>query len=125
MKRFFIAAALACAVTLGGCATIQNPVNTTQLAQVESAYGVALSIAVAYRNLPLCKTGNPTSLTNICAKRSVVVKLQSADRDAQIAMVSARQFVRNNPTLSAASVIGIAQNAVATLQAIEQNEGIN
>jgi ABC-type uncharacterized transport system substrate-binding protein len=123
MKKLLIAALLA--VGLAGCATIQNPVNTTRLATVESTYGVALSIAVAYRNLPLCKTGTTPSLQNICAKRSVIVRLQSADRDAQIALASARSFVKNNPTLSATSVIGIAQNAVAAFQAIEQNEGIH
>jgi ABC-type uncharacterized transport system substrate-binding protein len=122
MGKLLAVAALALA--LGGCATIRNPVDVPQLAAIESAYGIALSLAVAYRDLPLCRTGTSPGLQNVCAKRSVVVRLQRADRDAQIALAAARSFVRANPTLSAASVLAVAQNAVSALQAIETNEGL-
>lgn len=123
MRKLLALAMLALA--LSGCATIRNPVNVGQLAAVESAYGVALSLAVAYRGLPLCRTGTSPGLQNVCAKRSVIVRLQRADRDAQIALASARTFVKANPTIDAASVLAIAQDAVAALQAIEANEGIH
>ena len=122
MRKVFLAVTLA--FSLAACATISNPVGTTQLAQIESAYGVALSVAVAYRNLPLCRTGTTPSVQNICAKRSVIVRLQAADRNAQGALVAARRFVRNNPTISAASAIGAAQAAVADFQATEAQYGL-
>jgi ABC-type uncharacterized transport system substrate-binding protein len=122
MRKLLASAVVALA--LSGCATIRNPVNVSQLAAIESAYGVALSLAVAYRDLPLCRTGTLPGLRNVCAKRSVVVRLQRADRDAQIALAAARSFVKANPTLSAASVLAVAQNAVSALQAVETNEGL-
>jgi hypothetical protein len=110
---------------LSACATYQNPINTSELAAVESAYGVALAVAVGYRQLPLCRTGAPTTLTNVCARRSIVVKLQSADRVAQAALIQARSFVKNNPTLDAMTVITVARNAVASFQLVESTNGVN
>ena len=109
---------------LTACAVFQNPVNTTRLAAVESAYGVALSIAVAYRNTRLCKRGEAPTVTNVCAKRDVIEQLQAADRKVQIALIAARQFVRDNPTLDAFAVIQAAQQAVDIFRAIQIENGV-
>ncbi len=113
------------ALALGACATIQNPINTTQLAQVESGYGIALSAAVAYLNLPLCRTGTSASLSNICAQRSVIVKLQAAAAKTQGAIVAARNFIKNNPTINVASAVGIAQAALNDFQTVESMYGVH
>jgi ABC-type sugar transport system substrate-binding protein len=122
MKKIIV---LSLGLILSACATYQNPINTSELATVESAYGVALAVAVGYSRLPLCKTGTTTSLTNTCARRSIVVKLQAADRTAEIALTQARNFVKNNPTLNAISVITAAKAAVGAFQSVEATNGVN
>lgn len=108
-------------LALGGCATtpIRNPITTTQLATVESAYGVALAGAVAYRNRPRCTKTALESISNLCARRSIVIRLQQADQKAQIALGKAAIFIRNNPTLDASSLIAAAQAAVELLNQIQ------
>jgi len=115
MKRFIILSFL----LLGGCATLPNPVSTNTLATIESAYGVALAGAVAYRNRPRCTTTALESVSNLCARRSVIVKLQVADRKAQVALGQATIFIRNNPTLDASALLQAAQASVNVLNAIQ------
>lgn len=114
-----IAAIIIAATVIAGCALfergINNPLNAERLAQVEAAYGLVLSGAVAYRRLyqtNRCTTTRPESLTNICARRSVVDRLRSADRQAITAIRAARRFVQENPTIDASAVISAAQIAV-------------
>lgn len=113
------------ALALGGCASFNNPITLNEIGGMESAYGLALSAAVAYRNLPLCKTGTVATVTNICAQRSIIVKLQQANRGAIVAIHAARDFVVNNPTLDPVTVIGQAQRALAGLQAVEATYNIH
>lgn len=107
------------AMALSGCASINNPITLNEIGGMESAYGIALSAAVAYRSLPLCKTATVATVTNVCAQRSIIVKLQTANKSVIVAIHAARDFVANNPTLDPATVIGTAQRAIAGLQAIE------
>ena len=117
---------LALPLVLTGClATIQNPINNNDLAVVYSAYGATLAVANAYRSLPLCRTGTVFSATNICARRSVIVQLQKADKQARIAISVAQNFINNNPTLSAASLVGVANASVAAFQQIEIVNGVH
>lgn len=114
-------------LTLSACASINNPLNLTRLAQIESAYGIALSAAVGYYRLykiNRCTQSRPESVANICARRSVVVALQQADKKAQVALTSAQRFVRANPTLNAGAVIDAAQLAVDAMRQIEQINGV-
>lgn len=99
-------------------APVNNPVSRNNLAQVESAYGIALTAAVAYRRLPLCKAGETASLTRLCAQRGVILTLQAADRQARVAVVAARDFVRNHPTLNAVDILILAKNAVDQFRAV-------
>lgn len=122
-----IALVIAMALGTSGCALLtgfNNPISLNELGGIESSYGIALSAAVAYRSLPLCKTGTIASATNVCAQRSIIVKLQTADATAEAAIVAANAFVAANPTLDATSVITAAQSALAGLQAIETTYGI-
>ena len=137
--RTFIALALMGAVLgLGACTTdqsvlsggtsltasIPNPANKQQLAAAESTYNIAANAALVYRSRPLCKTGTVETLENICARRSVVVKMQTYDRNAYAALKAARTFVRNNPTISAVSIIAAAQRAVSDYQSAAQTNGV-
>ncbi len=122
LASFFILFLLS--LQIASCASIQNPVNNNQLASVEAGYGIALAAAVAYRNLPLCRTGTTESFSNVCARRSAVVKIQAAGARTQAAIVAARRFVRNNPTLSAYTVIQAAQSALVDFQTTESLYGV-
>lgn len=125
MKRLLIAIL---ALSVSACATLQNPINTTRLAQVESAYGIALSLAVGYYELykvNRCTTTRLESATNICARRSVVIKLQQADRTAQVALQSAQKFVHNNPNLDAGALIDAANLAVDAFRQVEAANGVH
>lgn len=112
--RFFVIALTALA--LAGCASFKNPVTLTTQYDIEAGYLTAENIAVAYRNLPLCKTGTTPSFTNICARRSLVVRIQVAAAKAQAAILTLRAFTKNNPTLSPLGAIGAAQQALADFQ---------
>lgn len=103
--------------SVGITTTVVNPVGRNELAAVQNAYGAALALAVNYRRH--CYPGNvavqppPVGCSN---RRANVLAIQSADRKAHAAIVSARNFVRNNPTISAFSAIGAARAAVADFQ---------
>ena len=112
-------------LSLSACASINNPITLNEIGGMESAYGIALSAAVAYRSLPLCKTGFTATLTNVCAQRSIIVKLQAANRGVIVAVHAARDFVVNNPTLDPTTVISTAQRALSGLQAIEATYNIH
>lgn len=103
--------------TIGACQSFPNPVTTDRLANIESAYGIALSAAVAYRNACANK-----SIPRTC--RSIVVELQAADRAAQSALVTARSFIKEHPFLDAFDVISAAQQAVSTFQTISTVYGV-
>jgi len=115
MKRFLVAISLALALT--ACASISNPIKPNNLAQVESAYGAALSIAVGYRDACANRLIPPSC-------RPIVKQVQAYGAKAQAAVIYARSFVRNNPTLDASNAIAIAQDAVAVLQTYETNAGV-
>lgn len=135
MKKVLIAAFVA--LSLGGCVngkvlgvipplgSVKNPVSVTRFATIEATYGIALTAANAYadryRKGNRCTTTRLESLTNLCARRSIVLKMQAADRDARIAMGRAKTFITANPTLDATSLLDAAAAAVSTFQQITQN----
>lgn len=135
MRHLLTAIALSLSLFAAGCgntsilkggtsftATIENPAGKKELAAVEAAYGTALVIAVNYRRF-CYKTATPSSLCK--DRRKVVLAMQDADRKAHAAIVAARRFVRENPTLSAISVIGAAKEAVADFQSIANANKVN
>lgn len=132
-------AALLLALFLAGCAAdaksiltggtsltapVQNPINTNELYYAESAYAIAVRTALSYRQLRMCRSSETASITNVCARRSVIVQLQAADLKARGALNAAKNFVKNNPTLDAFSAISAAKQAVADFQAALDSNGV-
>ena len=119
MMKYFRNAGLALAfvTALAACASIPNPFTKPTLAAVEASYGAALSVAVGYRDA--------------CAKRlippdcrTIVPKVQSYGAQAQSAVLVARRFVKNNPTIDATAVLTTAQDAVNALKANTPTTGV-
>lgn len=133
MKR--IAILFAVALSLGGCApgtklgdafevvtrTIQNPIGATDAIRIELAYGAAVTLAAEYRKFCWARTykalmADPVAKP-ICAKRRSVARFSSIQRkNAKAALIAAQNFVRDNPTLNAATALGAAWQAVTDFQ---------
>lgn len=127
MKRLFLVLTLA--LGLSGCAgmpsiQIGTAVTFNTLEGVEAAYGVALNFERQYKALALCKTGTLPSVSNICARRSVIVRLQAADKQAVAAITAAADFTRRYPTVDPSNVISAASAAVGAIQTILSNEAV-
>src|SRR5436190_22597327 len=105
-------------------ATVKNPVLPASLYDVKATYAIAQSGAVAYidryRQGHRCTTTALESPANLCSRRSVVIKLQNADRTAQIALGRVDAFIRDNPTIDASAVIYAAQSAVTAFYEIQK-----
>lgn len=137
MRRFLVLAAVG--LSLAGCATlpdgkkvflptasVQNPVTPQNLADIKATYAIAQTGAVAYidryRQGHRCTKTAPESLGNLCSRRSVVLKLQDADRKATMALGRATVFIRDNPTLDASSLISAAQIAVGAFYELQKGQ---
>lgn len=122
MRRFIaIGIIAATAFSLAGCLptlNIASQVNLNTMEGVIAGYGIVLNAERTYKALPLCKTGTTPSVTNICAKRSVIVRLQGADREANAAINYASAFIKTNPTIDPTQYISAASQAVTALQAV-------
>lgn len=126
LSIFILASALAgCAgsqksILEGGSsiiAPIQNPVGQSELDKIRAAYGSALAIAVGYRDACAQRLIPPSC-------RTAVRKMQPYGEKAQRAFVAARNFVANNPTISAVSVLQAAWDAVKDLQIVQSELGV-
>lgn len=135
MKRIILALTVALSVT--GCATmpdgtkvflptasVKSPVTPISLYDIKATYVIAQAGADAYiqryRDGHRCTKIALESVTNICSRRSIVVKLQNADRTAQIALGRVDAFIRDNPTIDASSIIAAAQSAVGAFYDIQK-----
>lgn len=124
MRNLQVVAALALSLPLANCTTIlpsvsiSNAVALNTVYGVANAYGIAVNAANAYKALPLCATGTRPSATNICAKRSVIVNLQSAMSRARLAVNNAVAFQKAYPTLDVTNVVAAAQAALSDVQAV-------
>jgi hypothetical protein len=124
MRNLQVVAALALSLALANCTTvlpsvsISNAVALNTVYGVANAYGIAVNAANAYKALPLCATGTRPSATNICAKRSVIVNLQSAMSRARLAVNNAVAFQKAYPTLDVTNVVAAAQAALSDVQAV-------
>jgi len=134
MKRILVA--LVALSILTGCSTarfteftntfvaVKNPISTDDFYLAKTAYA-ALALPVAnYRELPLCKKSKPFALTNICAKRSVIVKLQEFDAKAYDALATAETYIARNQTLNLNSVISAAKIAVNAYKKYAIDNGV-
>lgn len=102
---------VACAVTP------QTPAQAVYATQ--GAYASALTIAVAYKQLPDC--ARPTA-PKLCSDRAVVTKLQDADDKAYAALQTAQTLVRSpNAGFNLQTAIAAANAAVGLLTQITAN----
>lgn len=104
MKKVLLALVLSFALT--ACGTISNPFTAPTLAAVEESYGVALALSVSYHD-DCAKRLIPPSC------RTVVPVMQAYGARAQAAVLMARSFVKNNPTLDATSILTLATDAIS------------
>ncbi len=111
MKKLFSGLMFA---LLAACSTTpQSPAQAVYA--VQGNYAAALTIAVAYKQLPSCATTTAT----LCSKPDIVVKLQKADDVAYPALQAAQNTVRQpNAGANAQTAIFAAEQAVAALTAI-------
>ena len=85
-------------------ATIQNPAQSTQLAQLELSYQASAQAFI------ICRNTHCTSSANLR-------KYQALDKKAYASLVTARNFIRKNPNVSAVSLVAAARTAVSDFQA--------
>lgn len=121
MKKILI---LFFALSLTACASIPNPFKTNNLYEIEAAVGVARISVLGYFSLRQCKKSEIVTTTNVCARRSVKVQLQIADRNLQFALIEARQFIKNNPTIDPSEAFKAVRGALSLFQSIALNNGI-
>jgi hypothetical protein len=137
MKRFLILCAFA--ITLGGCAgtpvgdalrvatsTVTNPVKEVNIYQVKSGYAAVLEVAASYRDYCWSKSfaalmADPIAKPICEHRRSVMRAVDKADDRAFDAITRAETFIRNNPTISAVSVVREAWAAVQDFQSAASN----
>lgn len=87
MKKFLVLSFVA----LVGCASVVIDTPAQRVFAATQAYNAALSVAVAYRNLPPCTA--PVKQV-VCADKGVVATIQKADIVAFEALKSAQTVVR-------------------------------
>ena len=108
---------------LSGCFGGVKPSNPQQeVAQIETAYKDALTIAATYDALPSCTN----AATVVCSNTGVAKQLKNAKDVAQVAIDNAEKAVRD-PNFAAGGVnaaVVAAQSAVAALTAITTLEAV-
>lgn len=115
--KFLITVLLA--ALLAACVTAPSGQSLTpaqQVFQIQSDYDAALTVAVAYTNLPRCgAVGAPT----VCSQSKVITQLQQANAAALPLLTAAQNTVRApGAGANAATALNAAQQAVAALTAI-------
>jgi len=125
MRHIIIALTLA--LSLGACVpnpSIPNPISPTSLYDIEATYAIAQAgvdtYVQRYRDGFRCTKTRLESVTNLCSRRSIVVKMQNAEAKAGVALGQAEAFILANPMIDATSVISAAAKAVTTLYQIQQ-----
>ena len=121
MRKLFQALFLAATVTLlsaGGCATAPQSASQAVYA-AKSDYAVALTAAVAYKNLSPCPTPS-----KICSDPKIVHQLQVADNAAAALLDGAEVTVRAGGT-NAQMAVTAAQQAVAAFTSVTKLLGGN
>lgn len=122
MKRLIV---LALALSLSACAgmpksvleggtsvttSIDNPVTTERLYQIEAALSTAASAAIVYRRS--CLTG---ALPKSC--RAIVEKIRGYSATARVMLARLRGFVRQNDQVNAIKVLLEVQGVISDLSA--------
>lgn len=101
--------------------TIVNPVTPVDIYRVKNAYAAADQLVIDYRsycwNRSYAALMADTIEKPICQNRRAIVRAaQSYRQKASSAIAKAETFIRNNPTLNAATVVNAAWAAVIAFQ---------
>jgi len=101
--------------------TITNPVDAVDIYRIKNVYAASLQAAVDWRSYCWSKSyamlmADPVGKIVCKNRRSTVRAIQMAQPNAASAIDSAQNFIANNPTLNAASVISAAWSAVTAFQ---------
>lgn len=101
------------AFALAGCKTLPDtPAQTVY--SLEGGYAAALSIAVAYRNLPLCDGSTP-----ICHDKATLANIEAASSAVSMDLDLAEKAVRSGDSPSkVAAATNLAVAALEQLQAL-------
>lgn len=125
MRKLVAAIALVSGLALAACQTASLPslnlntaVTLNTIYGIENAYGVAVNAANAYKALPLCRTGSVPGATNICAKRSVIERLQAAMRKARLAVNNLVALQKAYPSIDITNALAAAQSALVGVQQV-------
>lgn len=135
MKRILLLPTLLLALAVSACGpgskvgdlltaattTITNPVDAVDIYRVKNVYAASLDLMVKYREFCWSKPyaalmADPVAKPTCQSRRAAVRAMQSAQVNAHAAIAAAEDFVRNNPTLNAATAIAAAWSAVTTFQ---------
>lgn len=131
----FLAVAMVC-TALAACGTtgtdlnallkvvttpIANPVSATNIYQLKNGYAATLQLAVDWRaycySKPYATIVADPIMNPVCvSRRAVVRKIQLAKAKAHSAIVDASDFVQQNPTLDASSVVNAAWSAMTNFE---------
>jgi len=87
---------------------------------LENAYGVVQSAAVAYTKLPYCVSGG----TPVCKKPAVVIKLAAYDKNARDALNALETYVRNPANTNSVTITSLMNAASASLQVMTAYESV-
>lgn len=101
--------------------TITNPITSTDIYRVKNTYAAANQLVVDYRTYcwsqPYAVLMADPVAKPICQNRRPVVRAaQSYRAKASFSIGQADTFIRNNPTLNAATVVNAAWAAVTAYQ---------
>lgn len=120
MRKIIAVAAMA--LFVAACGGL-SPSAQSDVYSAKTAYGAALTLAVAYNKLPRC--GAPTS-SPLCSDQAAVLQLRKADSVAALALDQAEAVVRNPASSSSliAAAVQSATGAVKVLQQVETTYGL-
>ena len=112
------AIAITAALALSACAIIPVPSETT-VYNLKSAYGIALKVAVAYRETPLCANGAHFTLLLPCHEKATVARIIVYSGKAKAALAEAERLAATSPNgLGVIDAIAAARDAVDGFKAI-------
>ena len=119
-------AAIGLALLVAGCATtggVQNPLTSVDMYRVKNTYAATLELVVAWRNYCWSKSyaaiiADPVAKPVCENRRARLRTIQSAQAKAGSAVRYADNFIKANPTINIASVIGPAWDAVSLFQSV-------
>jgi hypothetical protein len=125
MRKLVATIAVVSGLAMAGCQTVALPslnlntaVSLNTVYGIENAFGVAVNAANAYKALPLCRTGTEPGVANICAKRSVIERLQYAMRKARLAVNNLVALRKAYPSVDITNAIAAARSALIVVQQI-------